>query len=848
MQAQAIMEKSSKVSFKPLTIEPLDKEWGVGVTSMGYYLSPFERVNRFRKFALETEFTVDHERACLVTEAYKKYKDQPQILKCANALAHVLQNVKIRIHPDELIVGEMAAPMKSAAIFPEHSYAWFMDEMKNHPLQKRLHDKYYTTKESEKKLLEIESYWKDNTVEDMITSILTEDEKKGTNLERNVYLLNLYMFGGVGHLQANYEKLFSLGYGGLKKQVIEKMAGLVNTKAENLKKREFYQAELIALDAASNYLRRYASLSRDMAAKEKNAQWKKELLKIADNCDWVSENPPRTFHEAIQLLFMATTILLIETNGHSVSYGRFDQYMYPFYLKDIESGTATRESIQELIEILYIKNLWWTKLRDKLTIIPNAGRGIGGDALTIGGVDREGNDATNDLTYMCLDAHAHTRLMAPWLAVRWHENTPRKLKVKTANVIFIGTGQPKIFNDQAAVPSAVRAGRTLEDARNYHVVGCVEIDCGGKEYGWHDAAYFSIAKVYELAINNGRCIGCGSHCMRWDKCAGIGKRLGPETGSLADFTSFDQVLESYDKQMKYWTDMMVSGIEIMDLVHQRLKPLPYLSTLIDDCTERGIDVTAGGAVYNFTGPQAVGVGTVADGMATVKQLVFDEKRVSGKDLLDACENNWVGYEPLYALVNSDKVHHYGNDDDYADELAKFATDTYCKHVEDRPNARGGKYTPGVYSVSANVALGLVQWASPEGRKALEPVSDCVGAVHTQACSHDIKGPSAIAKSVSKLDHVRATNGTLLNWKFTPSAVAGETGRDNFISLMDTYFDRKGMHSQFNIMSRKTMEDAIVHPQEYKDMLVRVAGYSAYFVELSKPLQYDIMGRTELSFD
>jgi formate C-acetyltransferase len=522
--------------------------------------------------------------------------------------------------------------------------------------------------------------------------------------------------------------------------------------------------------------------------------------------------------------------------------------MYPFYLKDIESGTATRESIQELIEILYIKNLWWTKLRDKLTIIPNAGRGIGGDALTIGGVDREGNDATNDLTYMCLDAHAHTRLMAPWLAVRWHENTPRKLKVKTANVIFIGTGQPKIFNDQAAVPSAVRAGRTLEDARNYHVVGCVEIDCGGKEYGWHDAAYFSIAKVYELAINNGRCIGCGSHCMRWDKCAGIGKRLGPETGSLADFTSFDQVLESYDKQMKYWTDMMVSGIEIMDLVHQRLKPLPYLSTLIDDCTERGIDVTAGGAVYNFTGPQAVGVGTVADGMATVKQLVFDEKRVSGKDLLDACENNWVGYEPLYALVNSDKVHHYGNDDDYADELAKFATDTYCKHVEDRPNARGGKYTPGVYSVSANVALGLVQWASPEGRKALEPVSDCVGAVHTQACSHDIKGPSAIAKSVSKLDHVRATNGTLLNWKFTPSAVAGETGRDNFISLMDTYFDRKGMHSQFNIMSRKTMEDAIVHPQEYKDMLVRVAGYSAYFVELSKPLQYDIMGRTELSFD
>jgi pyruvate formate-lyase/glycerol dehydratase family glycyl radical enzyme len=845
---QTIMERSATGSIKPLVLEPLDKEWGVGVTSMGDSLSPFTRVNRFRKFALDTEFTVDHERAFLVTEAYKKYNSSPQTIKCAKALAHVLQNVKIRIHKDELIVGEMAAPMKSAALFPEHSYAWIMDEMKNHPWKNRLHDNYYITKESEKKLLEIESFWRGNTIEEMIGALLTEEERKGTNLERNVYLLNLYMFAGIGHLQANYEKLFALGYGGLKKEVLAKMNALDITNPDGLKKREFYQAELIVLDAASGYLHRYAALSREMAAKESDALWKAELLKIADNCAWVSDNPPRTFREALQLLFMATTILLIETNGHSVSYGRFDQYMYPFYRRDIESGTATRESIQELIEILYIKNLWWTKLRDRLTVIPNSGRGMGGDSLTVGGVDKEGKDATNDLTYMCLDAHAHTRLAAPWMAVRWHKDTPRELKVKTANVIRIGTGQPKIFNDQAAVPASLRVGRTIEDSRNYHVVGCVEIDAGGKEYGWHDAAYFSIAKVFELAINNGRCIGCGSHCMRWDKCGSVGRRLGPETGSLADFTSFEQVLDSYDKQMKYWTDQMVAGIEIMDIVHQRQKPLPYLSTLIDDCTERGIDVTAGGAVYNYTGPQAVGVGTVADGMAAVKQLVFDEKRVSGRDLLDACEKNWVGYEPLYALVNSDKVHHYGNDDDYADELAKFAADTYCKHVENRPNARGGTYVPGVYSVSANVALGLVQWASPDGRKALEPVSDCVGAVHTYMGSHDISGPTAIAKSVSKLDHVRAGNGTLLNWKFTPSAVAGETGRDNFISLIDTYFDRKGMHSQFNIISRQTLEDAIAHPENYKDMLIRVAGYSAYFVELSKPLQYDIMGRTELSFD
>ncbi len=845
---QNVMERPSVNTITPLPVEPTDREWGVGVNAPGDTHSPFPRVNRFRRFVLDSKFTVDNERACLVTEAYTMYSDSPQIIRCARALAHVLHNVAIRILPDELIVGEMAAPMKAAPIFPEHSYAWVIDEMKNHPWDRRLHDKYFMTGASKKKLLGIESFWRGQSIDEKIAAQMTEDQKKGTNLERGVYLLNLYMFGGVGHLQLNYEKLFAMGYGGLKQEAGRKLRELDPSDPANSAKRDFYQAELIVLEAATNYLLRYASLAREMAKKEKDTEWKGLLLKIAENCDWVSENRPRTFWEALQLLFMATTITLIETNGHSVSFGRFDQYMHPFYSADISSGAATREWIQELIEIFYMKDLWWTKLRDRLTVIANSGRGMGGDSLTIGGVDKEGKDATNDLTYMCLDGMAHTRWGTPWLAVRWHENTPRELKIKTANVIRIGFGQPKIFNDQAAIPASLRSGRSLEDSRNYHVVGCVEIDAGGKEYGWHDAAYFSIAKVFELAINNGRCIGCGSHCARWDRCGGQGKRLGPETGSITEFTSFDQVLESYEKQMKYWVDLMIEGIEIMDRTHQEMKPLPYLSALIDDCIERGVDVTAGGAFYNFTGPQAVGVGTVADGMATIKQLVFEEKKVSGREILDACEKNWVGYEPLYALVNSDKVHHYGNDDDYADSLARFASDTYCKYVENRPNARGGKYLPGVYSVSANVAIGLVQWASPEGRKALEPVSDCLGAVHTQVRSHDVNGPTAMIKSVAKIDHIRAGNGTLLNMKFSPSAVSGEAGRDNFISLIDSYFDRKGMHCQFNIIGRETLEDALEHPENYRDLVVRVAGYSAVFVELSKPLQYDIMGRTELSFD
>jgi formate C-acetyltransferase len=840
-----IME--SVVNGKPAGITPFDREWPVSDGYMGKNSSPFPRVNRLINRVLETECTVDHQRACLVTEAYQKYAGEPQVVKCALALANVLENVKIKITEDELIVGEMAAPMRSAPIFPEHSLNWILDEMKNHPWHKRLHDQYYISKQSAIKLRRLESFWKGKSIDEVILAELSEDEKKGTNVGKGFYLLNLFMYGGIGHLQANYEKLFTKGYGGLKKEVVEKLAELEKSDNVDQGKKDFYRAELIVLEAASNYARRYGALAAQEAKKAKETWWKNELSKVAEHCGWIAEHPPRTFWEALQLLYLATTILLIETNGHSVSIGRFDQFMHPFYQQDINGGRATKEEIQELIEIYFIKHIWWTKLRDRLTVIANSGRGMGGDSITLGGVDSQGNDATNDLTFMCLDAIAHTRSAVPWIAVRWHENTPWELKVKTANVIRIGTGQPKVFNDQAAIPASLRAGRTLEDSRNYHVVGCVEIDAGGKEYGWHDAAYFSIAKILELAINDGRCIGCGQHCDRWDRCGGTGKRLGPQTGSLVDFTSFDQVLEAYERQMEYWVNLMVSGIEVMDRVHQRLKPLPYLSTLIEDCTAKGIDVSAGGAKYNFTGPQAVGVGTTADGLAAIKQLVFEEKKVTAKRLLNALENNWVGDEALYALVNSNKVHHYGNDDDYADELAKFATDTYCRYVENRPNSRGGKYLPGIYSVSSNVALGLTQWASPDGRVALEPVSDCLDPVHTWAGSHDIKGPTAIAKSVTKLDHIRAGNGTLLNWKLSPSSVAGEAGRDNLIYLLDVYFDRKGMHSQFNIVSRETLEQALKHPEEYRYLLVRVAGYSAFFVELSKPLQYDIIGRTELSF-
>lgn len=836
----------------PCGIEPYDKEWGVGVSAMVEDPSPFPRINRIlKRYGQTMNGALDAERACLLTEAYQKHAGKPQPIICAEALASILRNVTIRIYPDELIVGEMSCPAKAAPVFPEFSFGWIAEELKNHTIDKcdvRTHDWFTVSEDTERRLLELETFWRGKTIEDQALSRLSEEELKGSNLGKGVYLLNAYLYGGAGHCGARYTLLFEQGFMGLKKRIEEKLSVLRPDLMADIKKKVFYQSQLIALDAAVEFIKRYARLAREMAAQEQDETRKKELWQIAENCEWVSENPPRTFWEAIQLYHIATNIILIESNGHSISYGRFDQIFYPYYLHDIKNGIASKEFIQELIENFFIKIYELNKVRDKDTIEIFANGGVGGPALTVGGVDKDGQDATNDLSFMVLDAHAHVRVPCPWLAVRLHSNTPWEFKVKVANLIRLATGEPKVFNDEVTIPCMLAYGRTLEDARDYQVVGCVEPDAWGREYGWHDAAYFSIAKVLELSINDGRCLGCGPDCTRWKVCGGVGRRLGPQTGSLAEFKSFDEVLESYDKQMQYWVERLISSLNIIDLVHQELKPLPYLSLLIEDCIEKGLDVTAGGARYNFSGPQAVGVGTVADGLAVIKQLVFDEKKVSGAELLKAVENNWEGFDALYALVNSDKVYHYGNDEDYADELAKFGLETYYKHVERRQNAHGGVFAPGVYSVAINVGFGLMQWASVDGRKAFEPISDCLGAVHTAAGSHDTKGLTAIAKSVTKLDHARAGNGTLLNWKFAPNCLTGETGRDNLIHLIDTYFSRKGMHSQFTIVSRETLLDAQAHPEKYKGLMVRVAGYSAYFVELSRALQNDIIGRTELSFD
>lgn len=846
------MNTAANPSAVPLPVEPYDKVWGVGVNGTEKNPSPFPRINRMIQFQREGKFpymgTVDAQRAMLVTEGFQKYAAYPQSIKWAMILRDIFQQVDIHIYPDELLVGEIAAPANAAPVYPEFSYDWICREIRERPMDQRTNDRYYMTEETKARLLGLEDFWKNRTVWDYVHNTLSQEELRLSHAGRKINIAALFIEAGVGHVCINYEKLFRLGFGGIRRQVEEKLAGLDLSRPEELDRQEFYQAELITLEGVSAYITRFGALAARMAEEEADPVRRAELSRMSQNCLQVAEGPARDFWEAMQLWQLASDMVIIESNGHSVTYGRFDQIFYPYYKRDLENGTFTRAFMQELIECSYLKIDQLRKLRNADQIFFASGQPMGGTALDVGGVDQYGRDATNDLSYMALDAHAHTRIANPWLGVRLHEGTPYEFKVKTFNVILIGTGEPKLYNDAACIPAVMNFGKPLQDARDYVGIGCVELAVPGRSYGWHDVASFNLSLALHMAINHGRCIDCSSACPYFEGCAGAGKGLSIDTGGLESFQSFDQVLDSYARQLRYLEGQMLSTTNKMMRGQQRLKPLPYLSLVVDDCVEQGLDITLGGARYNNAGPQAVGVGTTIDSLAAIRQLVFDEQRVTGRELLDALQADWKGHAPLYALVNSAHMHQFGNDDDYADDIGRFLIDQFCSNIDHKPTPARGEYMPGVFSVTCNVMHGANTPATPDGRKAGEPLSDCLGPVHTARASHDRSGPTAIAKSVAKLDHTRFGNGMILNWKFSPGAVSGDVGRECLMHLMDVYFADLGMESQFSIIGRETMLDAQKHPEQYQDLLVRIAGYSAYFVSLSREVQDDLIGRTELSFD
>lgn len=818
--------------------QPFDYVYDLGYQVNHLDWSPFPRVNHLRQTFLDRPYEIDLERLKLVTSSYKKHESQPRKLQCAYAFKNILENTTIYIYDQDLILGEIAAPAKASPIYPEFSVDWIIDEILHSPFEERANDQFFIRNDSDRKeIVKLCKYWQDKTVDHFVRNKLDPSQTIGSQTGDKIFQTNVYQYAGIGHLAMDYDMLMKEGYDGLINKTERSYLNLSKKDPDYSNKQEFYQSVLIMLKASKKYIQRYADLAKSESLKISDEVRKAELEQLSANCYEIAGGVPKTFWQALQLFNFATTMTQIESNGHSISYGRMDQWLYPFYKSDIESGNLTKEFALELLEVLFVKMNNPTKLKDKGTVLVRNGRGFGGESLTIGGVDKHGQDITNDLTMLVLEASAHTRMMNPWVCVRMHENTPYELKVKAVECIRAGYGHPKLFNDEPTIKAMIRKGMSLDEARNYAVVGCVEPSLPGKEFGWHDAAYINTAKMLELVWNAGQCIDGGV----------FHKPIAPNTGSLETYKNFDEVLESVKKQLNYWCDQICSTLNIIDNAHRECKPTPYVSAFFEDCILSGKDLSEGGAKYNGTGPQASGIATCADSLSTVKQLVFDEKKYTGAQLLQALKDNWHGHEKLYALVNSSKVHHYGNDDDYADNLFKFMFEEYCNHINTRENPRGGKYSPGVYSVNANVGMGMFTNASLDGRFKGEAISDNMGPVHTDGGSHDINGPTALANSVAKVDHSLASNGTLLNLRFPQEAVSGKTGRDNLVYFIEEYMSMNPMHVQFNIMDAKTMRAAQKNPENYKDMLVRVAGYSAYFVELGKPLQKDLIQRTELHF-
>jgi pyruvate formate-lyase/glycerol dehydratase family glycyl radical enzyme len=765
---------------------------------------------------------IDSERAVLITESFKQTEALPMIVRRAKALEKILGEMTIVIRDEELIVGNLTAKPRGTQIFPEFSNKWLLEEFES--LEKRAGDVFLISGDTKKALREAFAYWDGRTTNELAAQYMFPETRDA--IDAGVFTVGNYFFNGVGHISVDYAKVLAIGFNGIIAQAREELASADKGDPAYIRKYHFLSAVIIAAEAAIAYANRFADLAARLAQTEKDERRKEELLLIAANCRRVPAEPARTFYEALQSFWFVQAIIQIESNGHSISPMRFDQYLYPYYQKDIVSGRIAREWAQELLDCLWIKFNDVNKVRDE-----GSTKAFGGypmfQNLIVGGQTEDGVDATNELSYMCLDATAHTKLPQPSISIRVWNKTPQALRIKAAEVSRLGLGMPAYYNDEVVIPSLVSRGVSLRDARDYGIIGCVEPQKGGKTEGWHDAAFFNTTKVLEITINNGMADG---------------KQLGPKTGEFTSFETFDAFMDAYRQQMAYFVSLLINADNSVDLAHGERAPLPFLSSMVDDCIAKGKSLQEGGAHYNFTGPQGVGVANTGDSLFAIKKFVFDEKAVTAAELKSALDSNFEGNENLRQMLLN-RAPKFGNDIDEVDEITREGALIYCREVEKYTNPRGGPFQPGLYPVSANVPMGAGTGATPDGRLAGTPLADGVSPVS----GRDTAGPTAAVNSVSCLDHHIASNGTLFNQKFHPSAMEGESGLNNLAALVRAFFDQKGMHVQFNVVSREKLIDAQNHPENYKDLVVRVAGYSAHFTSLDRLIQDDIIARTEHSF-
>ena len=790
-------------------------------------------MQEFREEVLDEKPYVDAERAVIVTDVYQKHQNQPRVMLRALMLKEILKKQSIYIEDKTLLVGNQATKNRNAPVFPEYTMKFIIDELDL--FEKRDGDVFYITEETKQQLREIAPFWDNNNLRARGEALLPEEVS--VFMETGVFGMEGKLNAGDAHLAVNYQRLLKEGLVGYETRVKELLAILDLTDPDAIDKRIFYKAVLTVIEGVHTFANRYSILAKELSEKEADQNRKEELLKISHICSKVPYYPADTFQEAVQSVWFIQLILQIESNGHSLSYGRFDQYMYPYYKKDKEEGKITDEEVLELLDCLWIKTLTINKVRSQAHTLSSAGSPMYQN-VTIGGQTVDKKDAVNDLSFLVLRSVAQTRLTQPNLTVRYHKNLNKAFYDECIEVVKLGFGMPAFNNDEIIIPSFINWGVKEEDAYNYSAIGCVETAVPGKwGYRCTGMSYINFPRVLLCTMNNGVDVTSG-------------KRFTKGYGYFKDFKTYDELVAAWDKTVREMTRYSVIVENAIDKASERDVPDILCSCLTDDCIGRGKTIKEGGAVYDFISGLQVGIANMADSLAAIKTLVYDEKKLTQQQLWDAIMDDFTSEENQkiqQMLIN--EAPKYGNDNDAVDQLVVEAYESYLDEIKKYPNTRygrgpiGGIRYGGTSSISANVGQGMGTFATPDGRKAWEPLAEGCSPAHN--C--DKSGPTAVFKTVSKLPTEKITGGVLLNQKMTPTMIATEENKQKLELLISAFFNRlHGYHVQYNIVSKETLIDAQLHPEKHKDLIVRVAGYSAFFNVLSKKTQDDIIGRTEQS--
>jgi len=781
-----------------------------------------ERVQKLRKQSINTKPRITPERALLITEFYTSHLTSQASTPVERALAlkYLLENKKIWIGEGELIVGERGSTPKEAPTYPEiccHS----LEDLEI--LNSREKTSYVVDEETKRIFKEkIIPFWKGKTIREMIFSKMSDEWKAA--YKAGVFTEFLEQ-RAPGHTVLD-DKIYKKGLDDFKKEITKRIESLdFLNDSEAYKKMEELEAMKIAADAVIRYAERFAEMARELHRNEKNPRRRKELEKIADVCSHVPAHAPRDFWEALQYYWFVHLGVITELNPwDSFNPGRLDQHLYPFYKQGMENGTLTQEEAKELLQ------LFWIKFNNhpappKVGVTAEESNTYNDFALiNTGGVKADGSDAVNELSYLILDVIEEMRLPQPSSMVQISKKTSDNFLKRALQIIRTGFGQPSVFNTDAIIQELLRQGKSIEDARNGGASGCVETGAFGREC-YILTGYLNLTKILEITLNNG-----------WDPRTN--QKIGLETGDPTEFGSFNELFSAFKRQLNHFVDIKIKGNNIIERLYAEYLPAPFLSILINDCIAKGKDYNDGGARYNTSYIQGVGLGTITDSLTAIAYHVFDRREMKLKELLDALKTNFKGYENLrQRLLN--KTPKYGNDDEYADQIMKDVFEVFYDAIDGRPNTKGGKHRINLLPTTVHIYFGKMVGATPDGRKTGEPLSEGVSPVQ----GADSRGPTAVIKSVSKIDHIM-TGGTLLNQKFAPEVLADEEGLDKLAHLIRTYFKFDGHHIQFNVINADTLRAAQKNSEKYRDLLVRVAGYTDYFVNLSAELQNEIIKRTE----